>query len=401
MEQKPFPFEVCKKCCNESDNLLVDQTYTPESENAQSGKAVAGALKTIEPLIVTVAINEAFGGLEANHTYGEIKEAYNSGREIYARVYGFGIDGKLLSLTECANLLQFSVLAKNRVHELSCTIGSIWSYEETELTKTDDVNVFTINATVNATVNGPVVENITITADKTFKEIKTAYNEGKEIRLIVTGYEGLECIITNVCLFDDVIMFYGTQTDSNYQICCVIDDKWDYIKINNASKTELDNKENTSNKVTRLAAYNTDEQYPSAKVVYDNIVTKADKPAIIVNKESTEYTIKLSERNNHIIRLDELEKLSVIAGFEKFGDIPENYGADVSFFSGETPTIIDDAEAYYMCWLGVDCSNENGASKFQPLAGKVYDIVFYNNGFGLVGLVNGYQYSASVPAPIM
>ena len=261
--------------------------------------------------------------------------------------------------------------------------------------------LITINATVNATVNGPVVENIKITADKTFKEIKTAYNEGKEIRLIVAGYEGLECIITNVCVFDDEIMFYGTQTDSNYQIYCAIDDKWGYIKIKNASKTELDNKENTSNKVTKLAEDSTDTQYPSAKVVYDNIVTKADKPSMVVDKESTEYIISLAEANNHIVRLGELETLSCINNYEKLKDIPEGYGLDISFFSGETPTIIDDAEAYYMCWLGVDCSNENGASKFQPLAGKVYDIVFYNNGFGLVGLVNGYQYSASVPAPIM
>lgn len=507
MEQKPFPFEVCAKCCNGGGDLIIDQSYNAESENAQSGKAVTEALlskldykvgyeneidnyKDIAQLYYIKANKDdlpvgsvpVMGGFMPYYLLVTNNRATGSDNCVQYKFNNAGI------LKRCWKQYLY--------HPETGEIYSDWTEWEKVVFESDVKKPFTINAIVDATVNGPVIEDVKITADKTFEEIMEAYNTGEEIRLIITGYEGLAGIITNICVFEDEIMFYGTQTDSNYQIWCAIDNKWGYVIRNNASKEELSTKEDISNKVTELTSESTDEQYPSAKAVAGAVFSKADKPlivnvieedgncssaetfeeiynayrlereviavvnsgyvvyrmvqinknrvvfgaltsnvytsiecnssniwkiynirfsdedalidalsniealalnkedkpSIIVDKEATEYTINLSEKNNHIIRLGTLEKLSFITGFELPDDIPEDYGLDVSFYSGKTPTTIDTTRYSHAYWVGVDCTTDSiGISSFQPLANKHYDIVFYKNGTIIVGMVNGYN----------
>lgn len=130
------------------------------------------------------------------------------------------------------------------------------------------------------------------------------------------------------------------------------------------------------------------------KVVFkSDIEGKEDKPTIIVNKESTEYTINFLEKHNHIVRLGELVKLS-FTSVDDNGEYVENYVEDymldISFDSGETPTPVDYVKSPTLNWVGTDCVTSEGLSIFQPSANTHYDIVFYYNGSRIIGLVNGY-----------
>ena len=313
MEQKPFPFAVCVKCCNLDNDLTIDQNYNSKSENAQSGKAVAEALSS---------------KLDYKVGYESELDNYKDGSELY--------------------------LIKGSHPE---TVGGLFEFNPYYLF------VLGMGGIINTESGEPVITH-------------TQY------KFVVDGMYKRHYTVTE------------TDTD--------IIEKW----------TKWESVVFESDKVTELTSESTDEQYPSAKAVFDNITAvlsiaeglssnKADRPMLVVDKEATEYTINLAESNNHIIRLGELEKLSVVTGFEKLEDIPEDYALNVSFSSGETPTIIDYAEAYYVSWVGVDCLNNNRVSSFQPLGDKRYDVVFYKDGRGLVGLVNGYIASIPLPPPII
>ena len=77
----------------------------------------------------------------------------------------------------------------------------------------------------------------------------------------------------------------------------------------NELDSDLSGKENTSNKVTSLSNLSTDDQYPSAKCVYDALITKANKSTSAdytlssANWVSNEYTLSVTGKtaNNNAI----------------------------------------------------------------------------------------------------
>lgn len=114
--------------------------------------------------------------------------------------------------------------------------------------------------------------------------------------------------------------------------------------------------------------------------------TKADKPTIKII-DAIAFGLDFLLNNNHIIRCGTLHAM----GFNfSNGEYPEDYGLDLSFDSGASPTTISYSASGIINWVGVDCSTVDGLSIFQPSPNTHYDIVFYYNGNQFIGLVNGY-----------
>lgn len=119
---------------------------------------------------------------------------------------------------------------------------------------------------------------------------------------------------------------------------------------------------------------------------HQDISGKADKPTIKII-DAIALGVDFLLNNNHIIRCGTLHAM----GFNfSNGEYPEDYGLDLSFDSGATPTTISYSASGIINWVGVDCTTSDGLSIFQPSPNTHYDIVFYYNGNQFIGLVNGY-----------
>ena len=117
----------------------------------------------------------------------------------------------------------------------------------------------------------------TYSADKTFAEIKAQYESGGEVYAL-EDYSG-EIYIYHLIYTDDTLF---TFTNTSYGwICCI------NISNDDSCGYEAYVLEDTNNKVTSLDELSSDDQYPSAKAVYDAI--QAAKPDIVTpTAESTD-----------------------------------------------------------------------------------------------------------------
>lgn len=400
MEQKPFPFAVCVKCCNLDNDLTIDQNYNSKSENAQSGKAVAEALSS---------------KLDYKVGYESELDNYKDGSELYL------IKGSHPETV--GGLFEF-----NPYYLFVLGMGGIINTESGEPVITHTQYKFVVDGmykrhytvteketgVVNSETGRPVIKIIEewtewekTVFESDLNDYKIGYiseidNYKDEFQLyLIKGSASPVGVVTGDCYL--LVATQGREIDKSVTIQYKLG--FDGI-VKREYKTMHVPGENGVMMPTVGWTEWESVAYASDIVAVLSIVeslnsNKANKPLIVVDKKATEYTINLVEGNNHIIRLGELEKLSVVTGFEKLEDIPEDYALNISFSSGETPTIIDYAEAYYVSWVGVDCLNNNRVSSFQPLGDKRYDVVFYKDGHGLVGLVNGYISSIPLPPPII
>lgn len=94
MASKPYPFEVCKKCCptgGSGGDITIDTEMSDTSENAVQNKVIKKYVDdnkgTQPPLIIDgwyIEKNLSNGkySISNTHRYDAIVEAYNSGRQV-------------------------------------------------------------------------------------------------------------------------------------------------------------------------------------------------------------------------------------------------------------------------------------------------------------------------------
>lgn len=118
-----------------------------------------------------------------------------------------------------------------------------------------------------------------MTADKTYSEIQTAVLSGKAVIVRYTTYVGYEYYtLESFDYIDQKLYFMNISGDTNKILRCSQSNYWSITSTRFESK---------SSKVTALSASSSDEQYPSAKAVYDAI--QAAKPDIVTpTAESTD-----------------------------------------------------------------------------------------------------------------
>ena len=103
----------------------------------------------------------------------------------------------------------------------------------------------------------------TITADKTFTEIKAAIDSGKSVFVqLNSAYLSVLLVSDQEITFASIVTQYRVVDVKAACIVCRADDSWNFY---------TQKLENPSHKCTALSADSTDTQYPSAKAVYDSI----------------------------------------------------------------------------------------------------------------------------------
>ena len=120
---------------------------------------------------------------------------------------------------------------------------------------------------------------------------------------------------------------------------------------------------------------------------WNSIATTYAKKPIIIYWNEPILPFEFANRHNNVIRAGELTSISFTFGN---GVYTEDYIADISFDSGETPTALDYTGSGILNWVGVGCVVNDGLSIFQPSANTHYDIIFYFNGTQFIGMVNGF-----------
>lgn len=388
MEQKPFPFSVCAECCNGSDDLNIDSDA-----------------------IEIVTIRDISSG-ESSHTFEQILEAHQKGKLVLVTAKETVESGEDYEINpiESTGIATFIddercvTTFQNGNTSYRCVIqsdyGNMWDVFKTELATESDVSskenisnkvteltsentdeeypsAKAVAGAVFSKADKPLIVNVieedgNYSSAETFEEIYNAYRLEREVIAVVnSGY-----VVYRMVQINKNRVVFGALTSNVY--------------------TSIEYNSSNIWKVYNIRFSDEDALIDALSNIDALALNKEDKPSIIVDKEATEYTINLSEKNNHIIRLGMLDNLTFITGYESTKDIPEEYGLDISFFTGSTPTAVNTAECYHVYWIGVDCDAgiDNG---FHPVANKNYDIVFYKNGSHLIGMVNGY--SAILPMP--
>ena len=144
------------------------------------------------------------------------------------------------------------------------------------------------------------------------------------------------------------------------------------------TKTEADTVlEAKADKATTLAGYGITDAYTKNEAEAA-LATKADKTAITA---STDGSITLAD-NTEFRVADTVTSISLTIP----DDIPNDFISSVVFKSG-TEAMAIDYSAVSPIWRGDDVTD----GVFIPLANKVYNVIFYNDGFNITAVAGGYD----------
>lgn len=227
------------------DNKLYVPTYpTLESLNAQP-----------KDFIVTIS-GDNVSGYTADKTYDEISEAYNAGKNCYANALGSKVP--LLTCTEdeivfsMSDTRLFYILSVGiRSYDNKCSVqlnrsgiasttdpGIVYAQYKTD-SDTQPVNIdeegflytappkFTFNLTADVSD-----ETVTITADKSYTEIRAAYNAGRVVEGVfpIPENDGTQSL---VAVGGSPTDLYGNNPKALLSLTVISDNKicfgnWDY-----------------------------------------------------------------------------------------------------------------------------------------------------------------------------
>ena len=185
-------------------------------------------------------------------------------------------------------------------------------------------------------------------------------------------------ILINVSTSVDEQNKYVYFTDSKIVTYTADDDDWTYTSTSDmASKSYVDTglalKENLSNKVTSLSGSSTNDQYPSAKLVYDQLATKQ---AVINsgNKLSADYVDDTSTTNKFVTSSD---KSNWNAKYDKpSGGIPKtDLASAVQTSLGKADSAVQDVSGKEDTSNKVTSLSGSSTDTQYPSAKCVYDIV--------------------------
>lgn len=230
----------------EDDKLYVPTYPTLESLNAQP-----------KDFIVTISGDDV-SGYTADKTYDEISEAYNAGKNCYANALGSKVPlfmvneyhvSFLMGDPERFDILSISIYSEdNRCHVdittsafASATNPGIVYAQKATAQDTQPVNItpstgflytappkFTFNLTVDT-------DTQTITADKTYTEIRAAYDAGRVIEGIVPILEDNPIQEMEVVRPD-----YGNNPKTSFELIVISDNKMTFYSTFYTTEITID-----------------------------------------------------------------------------------------------------------------------------------------------------------------
>ena len=202
--------------------VVVDQTYDGTSTNAQSGVAIAGAGFALSSNLATVATSGDYDDLTNKPTIPTVNDS-----TITIQQGGTTVD------------------------------------------------TFTTNQSTNKTINIPNEIFIAEYGTTTFAEVLAAVQSNKKVLL-----EETETInaVDSLKHYAELSLQAIITTPSEFRFSSVYGTfaRTYVLTFNNAWSVSSHTNEQIGNKVTSISSTSTDTQYPSAKCVYNNLLTKAD-----------------------------------------------------------------------------------------------------------------------------
>ena len=219
----------------------VDQTYQPTSVNAQSGNAVAEAIKS-NTFYVTVDIKEEDNSVSnISATFEEIIKAHNDGKSVIMianRMTSDGFPNTLVAPLKDVEdfFVVFSCVFNLNVFDIILFEDSTWWYNRTQLSTSNDIenllstkvdkesgkglssNNFTneekeklenINSDFIITGNASYDEETSTfylsDMSHTYDDLRSAYNDGKNLKVNLANYDSYyEASLTSVCELEGV-----------------------------------------------------------------------------------------------------------------------------------------------------------------------------------------------------
>lgn len=110
---------------------------------------------------------------------------------------------------------------------------------------------------------------------------------------------------------------------------------------------------------------------------------------ITTDNSSTTYDFVFADMANKEIRLT-ASNITAISFTLTTTPLAADYISGISFSTGANAPQISYTDSGVINWVGKDCTLSGTDSVFTPTANMQYDIVFYNDGAYVVGVVNGF-----------
>ena len=148
-----------------------------------------------------------------------------------------------------------------------------------------------------------------------------------------------------------------------------------YVVSINGSSGEVTGIQTTSNLVVSISSSSTNDEYPSAKCVYDSIRDVQTK--VLTDTSSTTKTQLLE--NNYEYNWGTLTSLTLSAISSAL--LTPGFISGFAFSSGSTATTFTDNAS--ITWTGDNCS----AGAFTPVASKRYNAVVWYDGVATQGVI--------------
>ena len=184
--------------------------------------------------------------------------------------------------------------------------------------------------------------DVSFAGDKTYDEIVTAYNEGKEIIGVMPDMNITFRFIVTACTTEGVQLI-SQMANLILTISCTSDNVWSIqpmqlvsdIQLNNTLESTINNKisgfEKTENRTIQITENSTSNEYPTAKAVYNLVKTRVYDLQTKIDTLQEDISYETERNNSQELRIGSLENsekliqesltniYTIIAGIENNG----------------------------------------------------------------------------------
>lgn len=160
--------------------------------------------------------------------------------------------------------------------------------------------------------------DVSFAGDKTYDEIVTAYNEGREIIGVMPDMNITFRFIVTACTAGGVQLI-TQMANLILTIACTADNVWSIqpmqlvsdMQLNNTLESTINNKisgfEKTENRTIQITENSTSNQYPTAKAVYNLVKTRVYDLQTQIDALQEDISYETNRNNSQELRIGNLE----------------------------------------------------------------------------------------------
>lgn len=174
------------------------------------------------------------------------------------------------------------------------------------------------NLELSGTTDFAINLDTSFAGDKTYDEIVTAYNEGKEIIGVMPDMNITFRFMVTACTTEGVQLM-SQMANLILTISCTADNVWSIqptqlvsdIQLNNTLESTINNKisgfEKTENRTIQITENSTSNEYPTAKAVYNLVKTRVYDLQTQIDALQEDISYETKRNNSQELRIGSLE----------------------------------------------------------------------------------------------